>query len=46
MGLDEDTLGVLMQKLKSQDRFLKLVDGFTWWKRILEHSGTGFKEYK
>ena len=46
MGLDEDTLGVLMQKLKSQDRarFLEQVDGFTWWRRILKHSG--FKDYK
>ena len=46
MGLDEDTLGVLMQKLKSQDRarFLKQVDSFTWWRRILKHSG--FKDYK
>ena len=46
VGLDEDALGVLIQKLKSQDRarFLKLVDGFTWWRRILKHSG--FKDYK
>ena len=41
MGLDEETLGVLMEKLKIQDRarFLRLVDGFTWWRRILQHSG-------
>ena len=46
MGLDEDTLGVLMQKLESQDRarFLEQVDGFTWWRRILTHSG--LKDYK
>ena len=45
MGLDEDTLGVLVQKLKSQDRarFHKQVDGFTWWRRILKHSG--LKDY-
>ena len=41
MGLDEDTLGVLVQKLKSQDRARFL--GFTWWRRILKHSG--IKEY-
>ena len=41
MGLDKDTLGVLMEKLKSQDRtrFLKQVYGMTWWRRILKHSG-------
>ena len=46
MGLDEETLGVLMEKLKIEDRarFLRLVDGFTWWRRILQHSG--FKDYK
>ena len=40
MGLDKETVGVLMEKLKSQDRakFLENVDGFTWWRRILKHS--------
>ena len=30
-----------MQKLKAEDRvrFLKQVEGYTWWTRILEHSG-------
>ena len=39
--LDKETLGVLMQKLKGEDRvrFLKQVEGFTWWRRVLEHSG-------
>ena len=49
VGLDEDTLGVLMQKLKGgqgQDRarFLKQVDGFTWWMRILKYFG--IQDYK
>ena len=41
MGLDEETLGVLMEKLKIQDRarFLRLVDGYTFWERILQYSG-------
>ena len=39
VGIDEDTLGVLMQKLTQRQpaRFLKLVVGFTWWSRILKH---------
>ena len=43
VGLDEDTVGVLVQKLKavSKNKFRKTVAGFTWWKRILKH--TNFK---
>ena len=46
VGLDEDTMGVLMQKLKSHDRarFLKQVDGFTWWRKILKYSR--IRDYK
>ena len=46
MGLAKESVEVLMQKLRSQDkaRFLKQVYGFTWWRRILRHSG--FKDYK
>ena len=42
VGLDEATLGVLMQKLVGEDRVraLKQVEGCTWWRRILEHSGS------
>ena len=43
VGLDEDTVGVLVQKLKavSKNKFRKTVAGFTWWNRILKH--TNFK---
>ena len=46
MGLAEESVEVLMQKLRSQDkaRFLKQVEGFSWWGRILKHSG--FEDYK
>ena len=46
MGLDEDTLGVLIQKMKELDRasFLHQVVGYTWWRRILKY--TGFCNYK
>ena len=46
VGLDEDTLGVLMQKMKELDRvsFLKQVVGYTWWGRILKY--TCFRNYK
>ena len=42
VGLDEATLGVLMQKLVGENRVraLKQVEGCTWWRRILEHSGS------
>jgi len=46
VGLDEDTLGVLIQKMKELDResFLHQVVGYTWWRRILKY--TGFRNYK
>ena len=46
MGLDEDTLGVLMEKMKELDRagFLRRVVGFAWWRRILKY--TCFRNYK
>ena len=36
VGVDEDSIGVLLQKLKSKDAktFLQLVVGYTWWTRI------------
>jgi len=46
VGLSKKSVRVLMQKLRSQDkaRFLKQVEGFSWWRRILKHSG--FEDYK
>lgn len=46
VGLDEGTLGVLVQKLKELDRasFLKQVAGFTWWSRLLQY--TNFHHHK
>ena len=40
VGLDEETVGVLLQKLENQQKakFRSLVVGCTWWKRILEKS--------
>ena len=40
VGMDEDTVGVLVKKLKAKDRaeFRSLVAGYTWWKRILKHT--------
>ena len=45
VGLDEDTVGVLIQKLKTKDKaeFLSLVAGYTWWKRILKHTNMKHK---
>ena len=45
VGLDEDTVGVLVQKLKAKDKaeFWSLVAGYTWWKRILKHTNTKHK---
>ena len=36
VGLDEDTLGVLLQKLevRCHDQFWSLVTGFAWWKNL------------
>ena len=44
-GLDEDTVGVLVQKLKAKDKqkFRNLVAGYTWWKRILKHTNSKHK---
>ena len=44
--LDEATVGVLIDKLWAKDkrRFSKLVDSYTWWGRVLQH--TGCKDYK
>jgi len=46
VGLDEDSVGVLMQKLKEANRarFLKQVEGYTWWRRILKYSS--YQDYK
>ena len=40
VGMDEDTVGVLVKKLKAKDRaeFRNLVAGYSWWKRILKHT--------
>ena len=37
VGVDEDSIGVLLQKLESHNanKFLQSVVGYTWWKRIL-----------
>ena len=37
VGLDEETVGVLLQKLEHQHeaKFRSLVVGYTWWNRIL-----------
>ena len=42
VGMDEDTVGVLVQKLKARDKvkFRSLVAGYTWWKRILKHTNS------
>ena len=42
VGLDEDSVGVLMLKLQkvSVHRFLMQVDGYTWWRRVLESLGS------
>lgn len=46
VGLDEDSVGVLMQKLKESNRarFLTQVEGYTWWRRILKYSS--YPDYK
>ena len=46
VGLDEDSVGVLMQKLKESNRarFVKQVEGYTWWRRILKYSS--YQGYK
>ena len=40
IGLDEETLGVLLQKLedKHKEKFRSLVVGFTWWKRVFNNA--------
>ena len=37
VGVDENTIGVLLQKLESHNaaKFLQLVVGYTWWRRIV-----------
>ena len=46
VGVDESSLGVLIQKLKELDRasFLKQVVGYTWWRRVLKY--INFNGYK
>ena len=46
VGVDEDTLAVLIAKLKIQarDRFMQVVKGFTYWRRLLKHIGVA--DYK
>ena len=38
-------VGLLVQKLKAKDRvrYLNLVAGYTWWKRILKHTNLKHK---
>ena len=38
VGLDEETLGVLLQKLevRCHDQFWSLVTGFAWWKKLFD----------
>ena len=38
VGLDEDTLGVLLQKLEDSchDQFWSLVTGFAWWNMLFD----------
>ena len=45
VGLDEDTVGILVQKLKAKDKawFRSLVAGYSWWKRILKHTNMKHK---
>ena len=43
VGLDEDSVGVLMQKLKRAKIKRRVVDGYTWWGRILKYSGSKYK---
>ena len=45
VGLDEDTVGLLVQKLKAKDKpkFRSLVAGYTWWKRVLKHTNLKHK---
>ena len=45
VGVDENTIGVLLQKLESHNasKFLQLVVGYTWWRRI--HGGGAYMEY-
>ena len=45
VGLDEDTVGLLVQKLKAKDKpkFWSLVAGYTWWKRVLKHTNLKHK---
>ena len=40
VGLDEDSVGMLMQKLRKESLRQKGVDGYTWWRRILKYSGS------
>jgi len=44
--VDEDTAGVLMEKLKKVDkgRFRGVVVGYSWWRRVLKH--IKFPKYK
>ena len=39
MCVDEDTVSVLVEKLKAMDkgRVKRLLSGYTWWRRILKY---------
>ena len=39
MCVDEETVGLLLDKLKTQDRkrFKETVTGYSWWRRVLKH---------
>ena len=45
VGIDEESVGVLVQKLKARDKakFRGLVAGYTWWKRILKLTNLKYK---
>ena len=48
VGLDEETLGVLLQKLevRCHDQFWSLVTGFAWWKKLFDDNVKGKQRYK
>ena len=40
VGLDEETVGVLLQKLENQhkEKFWSLIAGYIWWKRVFNNT--------
>ena len=45
VGLDEETLGVLLQKVEDKDtaKFRSLVVGYTWWERVFANANITLK---